>query len=144
MYCTHSLGNACFLFARNISLTAFLPGGGADAKRAFARSLVLPQARLERCPRKRKASRGALAALSNAFTTHLKLVQRTLHSVLNQPSDHPLVALTGLVAAYGVLFNLEGDKAVRETASDFATFTATRAGVMRSNEHCGQQRHSSF
>lgn len=55
----------------------------------------------------------------------LEQANRTLYSLLKSPSDHPLPALSGLGAAYAVLFCLGEESALRQAAEDFATLAAT-------------------
>ena len=58
--------------------------------------------------------------------TTLEQAQRTLYSVLKNPSDHPLPALSGLGSAYAVLFCLSEESALTMALTDFATLAATK------------------
>jgi hypothetical protein len=57
----------------------------------------------------------------------LEQARRVLFAVLRSPSDHPLPALTGIGAAYAVLFGLTEPAALEQAVQDMAALAATRA-----------------
>lgn len=63
--------------------------------------------------------------------TALEQAQRTLYSVLKNPSDHPLAALSGIGAAYAVLFALTDQTALHEAVADMAALAATRGETIK-------------